>query len=807
MGCPRVKYEHGRQVRKRDGRLVLFERGKIADAIFRAAKSVGGEDRFLAEQLAGIVAHRVITTVRSVPTIEDIQDAVEKVLIEAGHAQTAKAYILYRDRRAQARATRCVIDDAEGAAIGATFVGGDDASLRRFSKSEIANEVAGADGLDNRTAEDVARSVEDRILRSPFKRISQQTLVSLVRAELFDRGHLTRYGEAAVLHDARFAARHVLAFGDETRAPRASSIDVDGATATHGFAREPSPLAVRSNPGARLEWLGEHVLGTHVLSRELSPAAMEAHRLGDIHFYDVGSPFRLTALSLDAVTACAPLLSGNEFSRDHAPLRAFHALSSAVLAFAPLTSRGLSLEHVNVFLAPFVDHLDSSVLAESIRAFYLSPALIAPRFGASAGRASSATVELLLSESVPSWLRDVKTPGPAAPGRTFGDFDDVAERVGTMMLRELDALRQRRHPPAVRVAVVATRDSGEVSSSNGSSRESLRNEALRHAARGCELAVAIDEVRMPRRGPLWFRVAEHEVGDPFRFARGDVTIGSLAAVNIRAVVKRVGRAGVDDVLRESKRLMTLALEAAVFRKQVQRASSAQPGGALYGVRRERDPLADIDDAFHVIELVGLDACARVEPGIDPIEAVECVRNALTAALAHEAAARELRAVLIENAHDESRTRFAALELVRFDRAAHATVREPVRAANRSSTDPSSPMYSFASGSSKPVSSKSVPLEQGSPKIERTYTGFESNASPTLGLSSSVARLDTFMPAGRLVGYELRMNAESPPHTTELRAQLERAFGDPSAFAFRVTPWPRRSILRSRSGSYGADGEA
>ncbi|MFV1958594.1 MAG: ATP cone domain-containing protein, partial [Planctomycetota bacterium] len=44
-----------RQVRKRDGRLVPFQREKIADAIFRAARSVGGENRFLAEELAGVV--------------------------------------------------------------------------------------------------------------------------------------------------------------------------------------------------------------------------------------------------------------------------------------------------------------------------------------------------------------------------------------------------------------------------------------------------------------------------------------------------------------------------------------------------------------------------------------------------------------------------------------------------------------------------------------------------------------------------------------------------------------------------------
>ena len=80
-----------RQVRKRDGRLVPFERAKIADAIFRAARSMGGEDRFLAEELAGVVAASLERRELSPPSIEDVQDVVERVLIETGHARTAKA--------------------------------------------------------------------------------------------------------------------------------------------------------------------------------------------------------------------------------------------------------------------------------------------------------------------------------------------------------------------------------------------------------------------------------------------------------------------------------------------------------------------------------------------------------------------------------------------------------------------------------------------------------------------------------------------------------------------------------------------
>ena len=93
------------EIRKRDGRIVTFNAEKITDAIFKAAAAVGGSDRGIAENLTRQViislkekAHSVI-----IPTVEEVQDEVERVLIENGHARTAKAYILYRDRRTRIR--------------------------------------------------------------------------------------------------------------------------------------------------------------------------------------------------------------------------------------------------------------------------------------------------------------------------------------------------------------------------------------------------------------------------------------------------------------------------------------------------------------------------------------------------------------------------------------------------------------------------------------------------------------------------------------------------------------------------------
>lgn len=91
-------------IRKRDGREVPFNEGKITDAIFQAARAVGGEDRQTAMELT-IEVLKMLKKSHSgqIFSVEDVQDAVEKMLIEAGHAKTAKAYILYRDKRTRIR--------------------------------------------------------------------------------------------------------------------------------------------------------------------------------------------------------------------------------------------------------------------------------------------------------------------------------------------------------------------------------------------------------------------------------------------------------------------------------------------------------------------------------------------------------------------------------------------------------------------------------------------------------------------------------------------------------------------------------
>jgi len=101
------------QIRKRDGRIVPFNDVKITDAIYQANKACNIDDRTKAISLTVHVMNELNEKYGSaICTVEDVQDMVERVLIAEGLDKTAKAYILYRDKRSRVRTAKSDLMDA-----------------------------------------------------------------------------------------------------------------------------------------------------------------------------------------------------------------------------------------------------------------------------------------------------------------------------------------------------------------------------------------------------------------------------------------------------------------------------------------------------------------------------------------------------------------------------------------------------------------------------------------------------------------------------------------------------------------------
>ncbi len=132
---------------KRSGAIVPFKKERIANAIYRAVVAVGGRDKHKAEELSEQVV-KILTekfSDKSIPTIEDVQDIVEKVLIENGHSTVAKEFILYREEAAKRR-------DSEGRLTSKLNENVPWAKVWRNLDWAVAHNLHTVDALNNRIA-------------------------------------------------------------------------------------------------------------------------------------------------------------------------------------------------------------------------------------------------------------------------------------------------------------------------------------------------------------------------------------------------------------------------------------------------------------------------------------------------------------------------------------------------------------------------------------------------------------------------------------------------------------------------------
>lgn len=136
---------------KRNGKIVEFDKGKIVEAIWKAAKSVGGGDKARAEVLGDLVVREINKIfVDRTPSVEEVQDIVEKILIKEGHAKTAKSYILYRKSHQELRHIKAIFDTIE---VVEDYIGEKDWAVK-----ENSNMGYSLQGLNNYITEKIVKN-------------------------------------------------------------------------------------------------------------------------------------------------------------------------------------------------------------------------------------------------------------------------------------------------------------------------------------------------------------------------------------------------------------------------------------------------------------------------------------------------------------------------------------------------------------------------------------------------------------------------------------------------------------------------
>ena len=163
------------KIKKRDGNIVPFDLGKIANAIFKAAESVGGTNKALSKKLAEEIELELIKKINGdVPCVESIQDMVENILINKGHVKTAKAYIIYRHEhksiRDEKKAVLGKISPSKKLTVNALTVLKERYLLKNMKGELIEN----PENLFERVAKDIAKADKKYNKKADLKKITQE---------------------------------------------------------------------------------------------------------------------------------------------------------------------------------------------------------------------------------------------------------------------------------------------------------------------------------------------------------------------------------------------------------------------------------------------------------------------------------------------------------------------------------------------------------------------------------------------------------------------------------------------------------
>ena len=579
-------------IRKRDGRVVVFDKQKINAAIFKAAQAVGGEDKLLAEELANAVVLFLDKKFKDqMPEIEQIQDIVEKVLIETGHAKTAKAYILYREKRRKVRQNLKVRKKVRSKststdlALLVTPLAKDE--ILTWDKGRIALALQKEADISEDVAMEIASSVEKRVFHSGLTQISTSLIRELVDNELFERNLGRKLMKQSIIGMPSFDLDQLL------------------------FSKscENSNIAA-NNPEAVNLSIAETILKQYILENVFSKAVGNAHLRGMIHIHDLGYPRAYCGShSLEYIKKYG-LELGNLFTSS-GPAKYARTLTGHLNTFlASLQAYyagALGIGYVNILYAPYLEEMDEKQMKQEAQYLIFSAAQNAFSRGS-----QSLFIDFNIHTGVPSYLRNIPAIGPNGTytGRTYGDYEDTAIRFAKAML---DVWRD------------GDRD-GRV-----------------FAFPKCDLHINQDTFNDPRQLELlkYASLIAGENGTPyFVFDRGNEAVLSQCCrlrqkisdmymiehpesmrfcgfqnitINLPQAAYRAGRGNIEKVYKEIENVMELAVQAHLQKKKFVARLMSEPGMPMWEVgklAKDGRPYIDLEKATYIIGLIGLNECVQ-----------------------------------------------------------------------------------------------------------------------------------------------------------------------------------------------------
>jgi ribonucleoside-triphosphate reductase len=598
------------QIRKRDGRVVAFDKKKISDAIFKAASAVGGEDKLLADELANAVVLFLKKQYKNkTPDIEQIQDIVEKVLIETGHAKTAKAYILYREKRRKIRKSLKVRKRVKGKnnstdlSLLVTPLTKDE--ILNWDKGRIALALQKESGIAEDIAMEVASSVEKKIFNSGITQISTSLIRELVDNELFERGL------EQTLHSQSIIGM--------------PTYDLDQLLFSKSC--ENSNIA-SNNPEAVNLAIAETILKQYMLQKVFTEDVANAHLRGMVHIHDLGYPRAYCGShSLEYIKKYG-LELGNLFTSS-GPAKYARTLTGHLNTFmASLQAYyagALGIGYLNILYAPYLEDMGDKELKQEAQYLIFSASQNAFSRGS-----QSLFIDFNVHTGVPNYLKNIPAVGPKGEytGRTYGDYEDTAIRFAKAML---DVWRDGDSEGRVFAFPKCDLHISNESFTDPRQRELLEYACLIASENGstyfvfdrgdeavlsqcCRLRQKIDDMYM----------IEHP--ESMRFCGfQNVTI------NLPQAAYRAGKGNFEGMLKEIEKAMDVAVKAHIQKKKFIAQLMDSPGKPMWEVykpAKDGRPYIDLETSTYIIGLIGLNEAMQHIAGKELHESEEIFKQGL-----------------------------------------------------------------------------------------------------------------------------------------------------------------------------------
>jgi len=574
-------------VRKRDGREVPFNEEKIAKAIFKAAKAVGGQDRKTADRLAARVAKELRERYSGrAPTIEEIQDVVEKVLIESGHARTAKAYILYRAERSKKREMLRVRKESAGERDSTDMLLLVEPSSReellQWDKARISRALVKEAGLKLKDAEEISDAVEERIFKSGIKQISTALIRELVDNELFERGEKSKLDKQAIIGMPKYDLDQII------------------------FSKSAENSNVASNnPEAVNLAIAENTLKQYALDHIFSKGVSDAHKTAAIHLHDLGYPTRVycSGHSLEYIKKYGLRLinlSTSSKPAKHAGTLTGH-LNTFLASMQAYYAGALGIGFVNIFYAPYLENATDEQMKQEAQYLIYSCSQNAFSRGG-----QTLFIDFNVHLGVPEYIKKTRAIGPRGgyTGKTYGDYEETAQRFLKAMLdvwREGDSEGRPFPFPKLDLHVDAR-------SFTDPKQRGLLDYACQIAAENGSTYFVFDrdEVTLAQCCRLRTTIEDRTVLDypeRIRFCGfQNVTI------NLPQAAYRAGKGNIDGAIKEVEKTMDIAMKAHLEKRKFIEQMMSNPAAPLWQVGKvaeDGQPYIDLDQATYIIGIMGL----------------------------------------------------------------------------------------------------------------------------------------------------------------------------------------------------------